>query len=376
MHCLKAETTEVLTLDGWKKYGEFTINDKIATLVDNKLVYENPKQIFYYPDFNDKLYHISNSSIELDVTMKHRMWTSKKYGREQKWLPYDFEYAEDIIGKQRRYKKDAEWDVPDYQFILPKLTDGNKQIHEEKIVDMNSWLIFFGIWIAEGCSNKVINIAVHKQRVKDALYPALRNLGYEYKVRNDSLTFSDIQLTKYMNTFSLGSSKKYLPDWVFKLSKMQAQLMVNSMQLGDGYFCKETTASWYSTTSIKLVNQFQQLCLHAGWAANIFKHIEAGTKNIIRNKEVINNYDVWRISVIKTKINPTVNHDHVKTQNVQQERIYDYKGAVFCLEVNSGVFMIRSNGKTCWSGNSRARGPITMLTHQPPEGRSIRSLLN
>jgi hypothetical protein len=365
MHCCRANLTEVLTLNGWKKYGEFTKDDYIATLVDNKLVYEKPKNIFYYPDFDDKLYHISNSSIELDVTMKHRMWVSKKFGRQQKWQPYDFEYAEDIIGKQRRYKKDAEWDAPDYQFVLPKLIDGNNKIHDEKIVDMNSWLTFFGIWIAEGCSNLSINIAVHKQRVKDVLYPALRTLGYDFKVLNDILTISNIQLTKYMNKFSLGAPNKYLPEWCFKLSKIQSQLLVNSMQLGDGYFCKKTSASWYSTTSIKLADQFQQLCLHAGYSSNIFKHIEAGTKNIIRDKEVINNYDVWRISVMKTKTMPGVNHGHVKAQDSQQEHVYDYKGPVFCVEVNSGVFMVRQNGKPCWTGNSRPRGPVTMLTHQP-----------
>lgn len=365
MHCAKCETTEILTINGWKKYGEFTKNDLIATLIDNKLVYEKPKEIYYYPDFNDKLYHISNSSIDFDVTLKHRMWVSKKYGRQQKWLDYDFEYAEDIIGKQRRYKKDAEWNCPDYQFILPKLIDGNNKIYEELIVDMNSWITLFGIWMAEGCSKKSVQIAVHKQRVKDALYPSLKTLGYKYSVSNDILKISNIQLTSYLNNFSLGASNKYLPEWCFKLSKIQCQLLINSMQLGDGYFCKNTTASWYSTTSIKLADQFQQLCLHAGYTANIFKHIEAGTTNTIRNKIVTNNYDVWRISVIKTKINPTVNHGHVKTQDSQEEYIYDYKGPVFCVEVNSGVFMIRQNGKPCWTGNSRARGPITMLTHQP-----------
>ncbi len=41
---------------------------------------------------------------------------------------------------------------------------------------------------------------------------------------------------------------------------------------------------------------------------------------------------------------------------------------VFCLMVPNEVFYIRRNGKTCWTGNSRARGPMTLLTHQPPEG--------
>lgn len=48
---------------------------------------------------------------------------------------------------------------------------------------------------------------------------------------------------------------------------------------------------------------------------------------------------------------------------------------VYCISVPSEIFYVKRNGKECWTGNSRARGPITTLTHQPPEGRSIRSLL-
>lgn len=374
MHCVPVNSTEILTFNGWKKYGEFTRDDLIATLVDGKLVYEKPKEIYYYPDFNDKMYHISNSSINLDVTMKHRMWVSKLYGRSQKWQPYDFEYAEDIIGKQRRYKKDAEWNAPDYQFVLPKLVDGNKHTHEPIHVDMNSWITFFGIWMAEGWAgeaNRKVQIAVNKQRVKDALYPALQILGYEYTVSNEKLTISNIQLLRYMQTYSVGAPNKYLPEWCFKLSKTQSQLLVDSMQLGDGYYCKTTTASWYSTSSEILADNFMQLCIHAGYASNKFKHIEAGkNKVVINGRDVTNNNDIWRLSVIKTKTNPTVNHGHAKTQDSQQEYTYDYKGSVFCVEVSSGVFMVRSNGKSCWTGNSRAKGPINMLTRQASEGRS------
>lgn len=42
---------------------------------------------------------------------------------------------------------------------------------------------------------------------------------------------------------------------------------------------------------------------------------------------------------------------------------------VYCLSVPSEIFYVKRNNKACWTGNSRARGPITMLTHQPPEGK-------
>ena len=38
---------------------------------------------------------------------------------------------------------------------------------------------------------------------------------------------------------------------------------------------------------------------------------------------------------------------------------------VYCLSVPGEIFYVRRNGKEFWTGNSRPRGPITMLTHQP-----------
>lgn len=44
--------------------------------------------------------------------------------------------------------------------------------------------------------------------------------------------------------------------------------------------------------------------------------------------------------------------------------------SVFCLTVPNEVFMIRRNGISVWTGNSRASGPKQRLTRQPPEGNT------
>lgn len=171
--------------------------------------------------------------------------------------------------------------------------------------------------------------------------------------------------------FSVGAPNKRLPQWVWNLSQKQCRKLIHAMQLGDGSFNKNTKCSMYYTSSIGLADDFQRLCIHAGWTGIISKHIDAGTKNIIVDREVITNYDIWRISVIKTRMNPSVNHGHHKSQNIQKEYTYHYKGPVYCLTVSSGIFMVRHNGKAVWTGNSRgSNGPIVMLTRQPAEGRA------
>ena len=52
------------------------------------------------------------------------------------------------------------------------------------------------------------------------------------------------------------------------------------------------------------------------------------------------------------------------------ESLYYFEGEVFCLSVPNEVFYVRRNGKTAWTGNSRARGPRQALTRQPLEGRT------
>jgi len=384
IHCCRIDH-EVLTLGGWKPIAEITTQDEVACLENGtELVYEHPIKVFAYPDYEGYIYHIKNQAIDLAVTGNHRMFVSKQYGAKKIWQDYDFETSENIFGKRRKYKKEAEWKVPDYQFVLPSVIKEGKEV-EEKKVDMDAWIIFFGIWYSEGWASGnencgKVSIAVHKQRVRDELYPALERLGYDYKVRDgerwldeeekeavagsviskrDELYIHNKQLYSYMKPLSVGSPNKILPDWVFMLSKNQTNILIHGMLLGDGQFGNTGGHSYtcYFTTSVKLADQFQQLCLHAGCAGTIQTMIKKGHKSMIRGKEIETNHDILRVGIITKQLHPTVNHGEVKNQDCQEETLEEEKCPVFCISVPSEVFYVRRNGKCCWTGNSRDRGP-------------------
>ena len=343
IHCLDF-STEVLTLDGWKTVHQLTKNDYIATLKDEKLVYEKPINIMIYNDYEGSMYYIKNSSIDFVVTGNHRMWVSKNDIEI-----YNFERADEIIGKYRKYKKNAIWDKADYQFTLSG---------EPRNIEMKDWLTFFGIWYSEGCvsgTKGTVTISVNKQIVKDNLFSILEKfVNYKYNKEHEEVHIYDYQLYKYMEPLSVGAENKKLPKWVFELSCEQTKYLISCMLLGDDSKNKKTDCEFYYTTSVELANQFQQLCLHAGWASTI---------SITG--------DGRRISVTKIKLYPSVNHGHVSDQ--EEKYLENEKCPVFCLQVPSEVFYVRRNGKCAWTANSRAQGPVTTLCRQPLEGRSIRS---
>ena len=362
-HCL-TDDHEVLTTKGWTPINNITLEDKVATLQNGKVVYEHPIRTYEY-DYEGEMYEIVSQQVSLKVTPNHRMWVAKSYTRKREWR-YGLHEARDIIGKHVKYQKDAEWEVDAYQFEIPAF-ENNPSI----VVDMDAWLTFFGIWIGDGwCTDSRVAIAANKPRVKSALEMCLPKLNIAYRYYPDSckLEISNRQLRNYMRHLSVGATNKYLPDWVWKLNKEQSKTLISGLLLSDGH--TQNSSLLYSTSSTRLADDIQRLALHAGWSANKRIHTPAGTAYTIGNHSGYTNADLWSVAFIKSKNRPAMNHGHHKRQFCQSEAMTQFDGKVYCLEVPGNVFYVRRNGLPVWTGNSRARGPIVSLTRQPCEGRS------
>lgn len=354
------DITEILTNDGWKYFKDLSEKDYVATLVnDNELVYEKPTELIEF-DCDEDLYYIKNNQVDLAVTLNHRMYVGNREGKN-----YKIQLAKDIMNKRVKYLKNVEKfneDKNNEYFVLDELKT-NKDIFEEKKLDMNAFLPIFGIWIAEGWIDGISSVcfATHKQRVKDKLEESFKILGYnvlkQKDKKNDEIfnrwVVNDRQLFSVFKDISKGAINKYLPDWVWNLNMEQSKLLLESMVIGDEHYMKNGTMR-YDTSSIKLANDFQKLALHSGYSANMYIKYKKGHESYssTRNEIFRQSVDAYRLTIVKSQNHPLVNKNIKKDKSNAQDYLKHYEGKVYCCTVPSGIVYVRRNGIPVWTGNS------------------------
>jgi len=353
---------EVLTTSGWKYIDQITLKDDVYTLSEGEIVkIDKPTKLYEVECVDEEIYDLRSQQVDLCVTMDHNMYVKTRNSNK-----YQIIKAKDIIGKRVSYAKSAINSNEDYQLIIPATENEN-----EKILNMEYFLEFFGFWISDGwarisktqrndrnseTTDYFVEIAQIKKEDRERLIEIIKILGYNPIEHNTCILISNKQLAEFLLPFSVGAPNKYLPEWVWKLSATQCQYLYNGLRRGDGTVTPKKCDIYY-TSSKKLADDVQRLALHCGWSANIKLLYKAHEKtSYIKGRKITNNYDCLSVNIIKTKNNPTINHGHVHTQKGQTENIINYTGKVYCIEVPSHVFYVRKNGKPVWTGNCSSHG--------------------
>lgn len=347
--CCFALGHEVLTDKGWVYIDKLTKTHKVASLIGNALNYTCPIDIQTFHCVNEPLYEIDTDMVKLRVTMNHRLWIKTDMASD-----YRIELAQNIIGNKVQYIKnvnnvymkcnDSKYISIDRNFILPNV--------DNIVIDMKIFLTFLGIWITKGYiydNNLALDISNDKQHIKDVLSNVCEIMDIKIckhitkENMDDVLLFTDKYLVDFCKPLYISDYNRHLPDFVWQLNHHESRWLIDGMVIGSGYISIDGRRR-YETCSKQLADDFQRLCLHAHYSANI-SAINIPTNINSYNESTILRYN---ISVIEKHNNPIVN----KTK--KQDRIINYTGTVHCCTVSGdGVIYVRLNGCPIWCGNSR-----------------------
>jgi len=331
IHCLTLDH-EVLTISGWKFFSHLTLDDLVACLKQkeenegekerlegDELVYLKPTNLLLYPDFSGNLYEVNSANISLKVTMDHKMLVSETATNESSSdypkTSYHLISAEECIGKHVFYKSSVS------SYLSEKFND----VGYSRLI---------GLFLACGYLEDVYDIEEPhfiffstSLKKSDEISEILDLFNYNVVVSDECIAVDNGKLWLFFKYL------KKLPEWFNVLNTSEAKMFINSLFIFD-----EFSFGHYYTNNKEIANQVQQISLHAGYICKITENYHL---TLMRS-----NFTCITSEIVTNECTP-----------------------VFCLQVPGEIFYVRRNGKGCWTGNSRSRGPVTKLTRQPLEGR-------
>jgi DNA-directed RNA polymerase II subunit RPB2 len=350
---------EVMTQNrGWVSIADAEMEDKVAQLNRDtgKMEYVNPLECMSF-DHEGNMYEVETQGVSLCTTLNHRMWIQKRDRKE-----YELVTARNMMGKRVRFQSAAPVSTPDLDFTIGSFYFAGPEAHD--------WLTLVGIWFAEGIvdpSIRRLEFAANKPRVECQLRDICDRLDLAHSFNETSRKFyvNERDLVYFMESWSVGATRKSLPSWTWSLSAEQSKTLMLGLCSGDGH--ESETCLSYSTSSIALRDDIQRLIQQVGWTSQYTLQYPAGHEVIFGDRTVKSTADSWRVGIRRTRTRPTLNHGHVGTQDGQTERVFAFAGKVYCIRVPSEVFLVRRKGGCVFTGNSSRhgqKGTVGMLLNE------------
>lgn len=339
------DQTEILTEKrGWQLFKDLLAGDKVATLRNNRLVYQRPNGVAVHP-YKGKMLGFEGENVDFLVTPDHKMWVSKRESRKKVWSDYHIQTAEQIFGKElRRVKRDCEWQG---KTSLP--------------------LAFFellGFWFAEGSYGIYNNTPriVITQSNRDGIEYARRLLGQadinfaEWKRSDGGINFvlknsnANYMLFQKLVCNAGKAIEKAVPQEILNAPSKHLQAFLKGYIFGDGSIYKGTPV--ISTGSKRMADQLQEIALKAGYVANVRILGDSRNKPInYRGRIIRANSVTYGVTLVgKRRYAPVLR----ATKNSKYPSKYrgwykqDYDGLVYCVEMEEIPVYVRRKGKGFW----------------------------
>lgn len=312
--------TELLTENGWVKIENIKKDDKVLTYNKdtNRTELQNVLRTFKY-DYDGELIEFKNRNIDLLVTPNHKVFASKNTTVKNRKKPkFELIEAQDIENINHKHLLIAE-----YENI------NNKQYSD-------NFMKLIGFFIGDGYYKGGNYLVFHLRKERKINF--LNNLDRKiYKRANDNYY---IEISKEERQIFLEcydeNREKQIPFNLFRLSKDELTNLYEGLMESDG--TKQEGRASYMSTSKKLIEQVQVLGILLG----------------IYPKDKISNYtDNNRKPLGEIRFqNKTKTAEINRVIERKNTKRIQYKGPVFCVEVENHILMVKRNNKISFCGNS------------------------
>ena len=325
------EGTEILTPNGWVDFRDINNGDLVAQYNHDNTIDFVPARNKLVKEFDGKLHKITKSYLEAHVTPNHNLVIYKNKDADK----FDLIPSEQVKGTN------SSWFLPQSARLngkINKLSDRDRlRIAIQADGSKRYWRNKAGDRLERGTkSNKqTYEISLKKQRKINRFLDLVdKNKDVrlsEYNVSREGYRKFEVDMDRDYNYKSL--------DWVDLSDKSSewCEEFIQELVEWDGCHIKgkKDGNMSFSTTDKKVADIVQAVATSAGYRASMTHYVD-------NRSDKFN--DVYQMVFVE-------NRERV-TGTFSREEI-DYKGKVYCVEVDSGAIITRYNGRTFIAGNCR-----------------------
>jgi len=380
-----SKDTNILTRDGFRKYNEIKVGDKIYTVnIRTNQIELKPIKRIIIKKYKGKMLHIKGKRIDLLVTPDHNMVLE----REGKLF---YEKAQNIKKMVYDGKSDIGFALPEWRGINKKYINFLDRIDTNLIpyntkknlitkMETKDYLYLLGIYIGDGYTGKYKykrtmsaydfikrrnskGQFIHSEKkYKTVIYPSnyiffavpendksrgkiidiLKKYKIEFRTKKAMIEFSSAILQRMFKQGGDNVYEKCIPKWVLELSPRLLCYLYDGLIDSDGNRRKDGRDG-FTTTSKKLMEDFIELCIKLQFTPKVL-YKKAKKIYFTKEKRFFNSRKSYSISI-----------NHGFRKKIYRKHIIEekYDGLIWCLEMEDNHnFIIERKGDFYFCGNS------------------------
>jgi len=350
-HCY-SDDTEVLTASGWKFIKDVGVGDEVVSLNPNtkRTEFATVSETVGWKSEGEAI-KFTGQGVDLLVSDNHRMLV---------WEGDDltFKLAKDLVGTNPRLFKSCVVDGVDKKSLDYKKGKflgfylGNGWKYKSKNTHNSGIIVCKGDTHGHNVIAEIYTIA-KELFVGKNVSVFVKDGVYHCKVDGKSVYE---QFKDYPN-----ATDKDIPNWVFKSSSSLKKGVFDGMLLADSNILKQSGGLKYYTSSAKMADSFQRLCLEVGTSGTLATDdrvgsVSQGVDSLGSNYKIETKSIGYRVSVNLQRNAPKLK---------ETPKFVDYDGTFVCLSLDKNhTLYVRRNGKAVWSGNCDAQPEIKLLAEK------------